>query len=85
MHTRANILTERDFFWTSPAIAELLPFDSLNFNDFSVLSHIKVTYGWKFIKLILNINNNGKVIHMIFLGLSPVTMELLLFDCLNFK
>ena len=27
------------FYWLSSVIAELLPFECLNFNDFSVLSH----------------------------------------------
>ena len=45
-------------------IEELLFFDCLNFNDFSVLSHIFVTNEWDFMKLILNIYDHGVVMQV---------------------
>ena len=49
----------------SSVIEELLPFDCLNFNVFSVFSHNFVTNGWNFMKLILNIYDHGVVMHVV--------------------
>ena len=45
-------------------IEELLPFDCLHFNIFSILIHNLVTNGWIFMKLILSIYNYGVVIYI---------------------
>ena len=47
-------------------IEELLPFDWLNFNDFSVVSHNFGSNGWIFMKLLLSIYDHGVVMHMMF-------------------
>ena len=54
------------FYRVPLVIAELLPFDCLNFNDFSVLSHYLVTYGWNFMKRILNKYHHIKALHVKF-------------------
>ena len=60
-------LCKRRFIGVSTAIAELLPFDWLNFNEFfPVLSHSYVTDRWNFMKLILNIYYHDVVMHVKF-------------------
>ena len=48
-----------NFMRVSLVIEELLPFDRINFNIFSVFSK-----RWNFMKLILNIFDYGVVMHM---------------------
>ena len=50
----------------SSVIEAILPFNCVNFNDLSVLSHYFVSNGWIFKKLILNIYiyDNGLVMHV---------------------
>ena len=48
----------------SSVIKELLPFDCLNFNDFSVLSHNFVSNGRNFMKLIFYIYDHTAVMHL---------------------
>ena len=50
----------------SLAIEEVLPFNRINFNDFSVLSDICVSNRWNFMKFIPNIYDHSVVMHMKF-------------------
>ena len=52
----------------------------------SVLRHdLYVTYGWNFMKLILNIYEGSEVMHMKFYqGVISYSGVILPFDCLNF-
>ena len=53
----------RSFIRVSSVIEELLPFDCVNFYDFSVLSHNFVNNGCHYMKVILNIYDYSVVMY----------------------
>ena len=66
IYYRGELNKHVEFYLVSSVKAELLPFDCLNFNDFSILSHSLVTNGLNFMILLLNVYDKCVVIHVKF-------------------
>ena len=54
--------------YSATSIEKLLPFDCLNFNIFSLVSHYFVSNGWNLMRLTFYVYYHSEVMHVKFIG-----------------